>query len=759
MFTAIGQLAVRFRWLVVAIWLAGTAAAVSFLPSLASVTQSGNSAFLPASAPSERAANLARAFGQAGLTNGVTVTAVVARQGAPLSGGDQATIARLRAALARVSTVTQVQDLGRSPDGSAEQLEVLAADQADATPLITNIRRAISAAPTLPGLEVHLAGSTAAQVDSAAKAGSTGGQVQLVSVVFIIALLLFIFRAPLAPLITLTPAFIVVVASGQLIAEASRAGLKISVLAQLMLIVLVLGAGTDYGLFLVFRVREELRGGLSPKQAVVQAVSRVGEPLSFSAATVIAALLSLLLATFEIYSGLGIPLAIGIGLMLLAGLTLLPALLAIFGRAVFWPSATRTGHDRSGAWARVCSRVVRRPAVTLLVGLLLFSGLAVAATGYQASGFAGAPTAPAGSDSAAGNALLAAHFPKSATNPMYLIYVLARPAWVDPQPLVAAWKQLQAAPEFSHVTGPLNPNGIPLSATDLLHLHAVLGPAQALPPVPPPGSTASLAAYQAYRDTASYVSQNGRSIQFVTSLSIGDPSSTAAIQAVPAIRARAHHTASAIGAVRNGVAGVAPIFFDISSISGSDLARVIPIAIIVIGILLGLVMRSLVAPLYLVASVALSYLAALGLAVIVFIDLGGGGLVFVLPFLMFVFLLALGEDYNILVMTRIREETRDLPLPAAVTRALRTTGTTITSAGLVLAGTFTVLAVVGGNGADGSEVRNIGFGLALGILMDTFLVRTLLVPSMVVLLGRWNWWPSRRSSWAQVRSVTAQPVK
>src|SRR6266516_4445759 len=175
MFTAIGQLAVRFRWLVVAIWLAGTAAAVSFLPSLASVTQSGNSAFLPASAPSERAANLARAFGQAGLTNGVTVTAGE-RRALPRDDGDQATIARLRAALARVSTVTQVQDLGRSPDGSAEQLEVLAADQADATPLITNIRRAISAAPTLPGLEVHLAGSTAAQVDSAAKAGSTGGQ-------------------------------------------------------------------------------------------------------------------------------------------------------------------------------------------------------------------------------------------------------------------------------------------------------------------------------------------------------------------------------------------------------------------------------------------------------------------------------------------------------------------------------------------------------------------------------------------------------
>src|SRR5437660_952968 len=152
----------------------------------------------------------------------------------------------------------------------------------------------------------------------------------------------------LAPLITLIPAFLAVAISGPLVAEAAQHGLKVSPLAQILLIVLVLGAGTDYGLFLVFRVRENLRSGLERKEAVIAAVERVGESITFSAATVIAALLSLLAATFEFYSDLGIPLAIGIGVMLLAGLTLLPALMAIFGRAVFWPSKTLAGTGKAG---------------------------------------------------------------------------------------------------------------------------------------------------------------------------------------------------------------------------------------------------------------------------------------------------------------------------------------------------------------------------------------------------------------------------
>jgi putative drug exporter of the RND superfamily len=151
--------------------------------------------------------------------------------------------------------------------------------------------------------------------------------------------------------------------------------------------------------------------------------------------------------------------------------------------------------------------------------------------------------------------------------------------------------------------------------------------------------------------------------------------------------------------------------------------------------------------------VGLSYLAALGLAVLVFVIIGGqGGINFVLPLFMFIFIMALGEDYNILVMSRIREEAHSMPLPDAVRRAVQATGTTVTSAGLILAGTFAVLTATGG-----TQVQEIGVGLAVGVLLDTFLVRTLLVPSTVVLFGRWNWWPSKLAIDAEDSAAPNEP--
>jgi RND superfamily putative drug exporter len=253
-----------------------------------------------------------------------------------------------------------------------------------------------------------------------------------------------------------------------------------------------------------------------------------------------------------------------------------------------------------------------------------------------------------------------------------------------------------------------------------------------------------LASYDAYRATSGFVSADGRTVQFEVTLKAGDQGSTAALNATPEIRSVVGTAARRSGATASGLAGEASALYDVSSTSNADLVYIVPVAIVAIGILLALVLRSLVAPLYLIISVALSYLAALGVSTLVFIDIAGnGGLTFILPFLMFIFLLALGEDYNILVMTRIREEAHKRPLREAVVAAIGVTGPTVTAAGLVLVGTFAVLAFAGGGGPGGSQVQDIGFGLAIGILMDTFLVRTLLVPSTVALLGRWNWWPLR----------------
>jgi RND superfamily putative drug exporter len=633
------------------------------------------------------------------------------------------------------------------------------------TDLVKNLRSSITAAGPPAGMQVHLAGELAINVDQQKQSGNTGSQVQGAAFLFILILLFLIFRSILAPFITVIPALLSVTIAGPIIGELGNHGLKVSSLSQLLLIVLVLGAGTDYGLFLVFRVRENMRNGQANHDAVVNALTKVGESITFSALTVVAALLSLLAATFQIYSQLGIPLAIGIGVMLLAGLTLLPALLAIFGKAAFWPSKPKPGGETSGIWGRVASRVVKRPAAALLIGVIVFGALSAAVTAYQSAGFGGTISAPAGSDSAAGTDLMNKYFPATAANPTNLVYKLATPAWDNASAIATATTQLEASKELTGVTGPLNPiGGTGFTPAEYTQLHTLLGsgtlPATA-PPVPAAAAQAGITAtqwaqaYQLYRATSQFVSADGKTIQFQTSLAAGDPSTTAALNAVPAVRTAAEAVVPTLHATDSGVTGEAPALYDISSISNSDLAHVIPIAIIVIGVLLALVMRSLVAPLYLIASVALSYFAALGLAVIVFIEIGGsGGITFILPFLLFIFLLALGEDYNILVMTRIREEAHHLPLREAVSRAVAVTGTTVTSAGLVLAGTFAVFAVVGGRGAGGSQIVDVGAGLAIGVIMDTFVVRTVLVPCTVVLLGRWNWWPSKLS----VDSPAPDPV-
>jgi RND superfamily putative drug exporter len=201
-----------------------------------------------------------------------------------------------------------------------------------------------------------------------------------------------------------------------------------------------------------------------------------------------------------------------------------------------------------------------------------------------------------------------------------------------------------------------------------------------------------------------------------------------------------------VHAVAQGVFGIQLFAYDVNQLSSSDLWHIIPVVAVLIALLLALVLRSAVAPPYLVSSVVLSYLAALGLTALVFVHLGGqDGINFVLPFLMFVFLMALGSDYNVLVMTRIREEAHRTNTRAAVRAAIDATGTTVTTAGLILCGTFAVLAFAGG-GSGGGQIQQIGYGVAFGVVMDTFVVRTILVPAFVVLLGRWNWWPSRLSN-------------
>jgi RND superfamily putative drug exporter len=750
LFTVLARAVVRFRWLVVAVWIALIVFTSGAFPSLSSEVNNDNSQFLPATTPSSRAASLAAPI-LGSVNNNSEVTIVAEHAGGAIDAADQAALARVIVAARSVNRVSSVRELAVSADGSAVQILLRArVNQADITrqkTLITSLEGALVNARPPPGLVLKLAGQVATNVANQVSSQSTGNKTQLFSFVFIIVLLLVIFRSALAPLITLLPAGVSLLVSTRLIGELGAHGLKISEITELLLIILILGAGTDYGLFLVFRVREEIRRGMDGRAAVEHALVRVGESITASAGTVILALLTLLLASFGIYHDLGIPLAIGVAVILLAGLTLLPALLAIFGKAAFWPTHVAAGETRDGAWGTIAARLIRRPALTLTVGVLLFGALAVAALGYHSSGFGGAAGAPKGSNAAAGNALVARHFPQSSANPANLIFRYGTPVWDKPGEVALAEASLRASGQFTALLGPLSPNGTTLSPAAYARLHALLGnPLKLATTRPASDSNVSTVDYNAYRSSSAFVGADGLVIQFEASLQAGGQQSTAALNATPRIRSAVTQAANRSGATESGVAGEAAALYDISAISNNDLLNIVPVAIVAIALLLAVVLRSLVAPLYLIVSVAFSYLAALGVSTLVFIDIAGdSGLTFILPFLMFIFLLALGEDYNILVMTRIREEAKALPLREAVIRAVGRTGSTVTSAGLVLAGTFGVLAVVAGSSASGSQVRAIGFGLAIGILMDTFVVRTLLVPATVTLLGRWNWWPAAMS--------------
>lgn len=738
LFARIGRFSVRYRWAVIVVWMVATALAVHFFPSLSSVANNNNSAFLPSNSPSLQAAQLGAPFERGSLP---TSLLVAVRTDRPLSLADQASITRAEKTIATLPGVVGVRDQGISGDGKARKALVTASAKffgGGATPFVDRIRLTLARTGVPAGLQLHLTGQLATSVDNQRSSDKTLRNSQKYSVIFILILLFLVFRSALAPLVTLLPVGLSLILAGPVIAEASKHGVQVSDVTQIMLSVLLLGAGTDYGLFLVFRVREELRRGRAPDEAVAYSLSWVGESITFSAATVVVALLCLLFASFGFYHGLGPALAIGLVITLISALTLLPALLSIFGRVLFWPSSVRAGTFRNGLWGNIAGRIVRHPVPTVVAGVVVFGALASFATGYTPGGFTDNGTTSTTSDSALGTTALTSHFPAAQANPTNILMQFSSPVWTHPATLETIGRGLEGSGSFSAVSGPLNPNGQPIAPAELVRLHRELGPALALPPVAPPKMTVPASAYNAYRATAQFISPDGSTVQYYTTLATGLPTSNAAMHAIPSIRRSVANVARSVGAVNSGVAGEAAASYDVSNISTTDLQHIVPIVLLCILILLAIVLRSLVAPLYLIVSVGLSYLASLGLAVLLFIHVGGGsGLTFILPFMLFIFVMSLGEDYNILMMSRIREEAHVSDLPSAITRALGATGGTITSAGLILAGTFGVLAAL-----TTGQIQQLAFTIAAGILMDTFLVRTLLLPSTVAILGRWNWWPS-----------------
>ena len=536
---------VRFRFAVIAGWVLVLAASLAALPSLGSEVNSDPSLFLSGSARSVQAQALGAPLLGTRTTSKVTI--VAATSGGQLTSADVVAITREAKLARQVAGVQSVKYVALSPAGNAVQLTAAvsrdASDVAGLKPVVAALQATFPQAGAPPGLQLHLAGQAATNAANNASSSKAMRRIALLTIALIIVLLLIVLRSPVAVAITFIPSVVTLLVSEQFIAGLGAHGLQVSSVTQTLLTVLILGAGTDYGLFLVYRFREELRVAATEDQstghdAVVRALTRVGASITASAGTVILALLTLLFAGFGLYHDLGVPLALGIAVMLLAGLTLLPALLAVSAR---WMFPGRTGHaaeeHENGLWGRVAARAVRRPAAVLVIGVLIFAALGLAATGYKTASLSRSTTAAAGSDAALGNAILASDFPQSSASPSDLILRYATPVWDHPQDLVTAADQLRDSGLFTGLAGPLDPNGTSLSPAGYATAHAALGDPRRLPLAEPASTGVPASLYNAYRASAQYVSPDGLTVRFAAGLAAGPQQSTAGMNATPAVRA------------------------------------------------------------------------------------------------------------------------------------------------------------------------------------------------------------------------------
>ncbi|HEX9352933.1 MAG TPA: MMPL family transporter [Streptosporangiaceae bacterium] len=528
------------------------------------------------------------------------------------------------------------------------------------------------------GMSVHIAGPLGSAADSANAFKGIDSTLLYATLTVVIVLLLITYRSPVLWLLPVISAGISLTSAQAVIyLLAVHAGLTVNAQSAGILYVLVFGAGTDYALLLIARYREELRRHEDRHEAMAEALCRAGPAILASATTVVLGLLTLLVAEVNSTKGLGPVLAIGIVVALAAMMTLLPALLVICGRWIFWPVKPRYGSAEpttSGFWARVGRNIARRPRVVWVTTALVLGAMALGTIGLKASGLTNAESFRGQPDSVVGQSVLARHFPAGAGQP---VVVIGRAS--DSAQLVSAFR---ATPGITGVT----------------------------PPVPRAG--------QAYlQGTLTHA-----------------PDSQAGYATIDRVRSALHGIPGAHALVGGNTA----INLDVQRAAAHDRQVIIPLILAVVFVVLALLLRAIVAPVMLLATVVLSFAAALGVSALVFdhvFNFGGADTSF--PLFVFVFLVALGIDYNIFLMTRVREEARRRGTRNGSVVGLAATGGVITSAGAVLAGTFAALGTL-----PVTFLAELGFAVAFGVLLDTLVVRSVLVTALNLDIGRWLWWPS-----------------
>ena len=659
----------RGKYVVALFWLVVLATSFSLAGKLMGAEKNDSTAYLPGSAESTKVLNEEGAF----LAPN-TFSAIVVFQRLPaLSVADRAAIAQDARAFARAEPLGgPVVGPFWSRDGQAAQVVVpldLGANGWDhAAAAVDKLKRIAAGSP---GLTVDVTGPAGNAADSSNAFKGIDGTLLYAAAGVVIFILLLTYRSPVLWFLPVLSAGIALTTAEAIIyLFATHAGLVVNAESAGILTVLVFGAGTDYALLLVARYREELRRHADRHEAMAVALRRAGPAIVASASTVIAGLLCLLAAETNSTKGLGPVAAIGVVVALAAMLTLLPALLVIAGRWIFWPTRPTLGSPEptaAGVWARVGSGISRHPRRVWVGTVVALGALAVGIVGLHADGLTEKQSFTTQVPSVTGEEVLARHFPAGAGSPVVVI------ANADKTGQVQA--ALAATPGIVAVAPPVAKNG-------LVYLQGTMSYN--------PDSAPAYATVERVRD---------------------------AVHPIPGADAK--------------VGGDSAVNLDVENAARHDRDIIIPIILVVVFAILALLLRALLAPLVLVATVGLSFAAALGVSAQVFAHVFGvGASDSALPLFVFVFLVALGIDYNIFLMTRVREETHTQGTRNGALTALAATGGVITSAGLVLAGTFAVLGTL-----PVTAFAQIGFAVAFGVLLDTLVVRSILVTALNLDLG------------------------
>ena len=751
---------------VIAAWAVVGVIIILTAPPLSEVTTNNQEDFLPGDSESRRALELVSEKYPRG--QGVPAIVVFHRPEG-LSDADLAAVAEVDAALqadGAPDDIESVLSLSGSPEAASA---LLAPDGTTVTTIVTItgspaaerfgdvvswIREQAQAGVEDIGLTVALTGPAGIVSDAVKVFGTFDFRVTLFTVLLVLVLLLLIYRSPALALLPLAGVgWTLLVAQSLAATLADNLGLSLNGQVTALMSVLMFGAGTDFTLFIVARYREELRRQPDRWRAMQESLRRIGPAIASSGGTTIAAMLALLLATFGSFQAMGPVLAMAIFLMLIAGLTLIPALTVLLGRAAFWPGRMHvTGTERSRIWSWVANLVTRRPVATFAATLVLLVVFAAGTPSLKPS-FSFIDGFPDDAESKIGAQILDDSFGAGELAPtnIFVNTTDVDGSLVDLDRLTQA---VAAVPGVTRVSGPTRPTG-DAPAVDAAALQAAipqLPPAvREGPPSGPPGGAPAMGApanvdpqtqavLETYFAGRRFVSPDGTTARLDVVMA-DHPYETPAIDRIIDIRAVAR-SASAGTSLANAeimVGGPTALQTDARAAVNRDMAVIGPVVVILIWVILLLLLRSVVAASYLVGSVLLSFLSAVGLSVVIFQNImGHPGVGYQNPVWMFIFLAALGADYNILIISRVREEIQARGLVEGVRVAVAQTGGVITSAGLILAGTFSVLTTF-----PLRDIYQLGFAVMLGVLMDTFIVRALFVPSIVLLLRRWNWWPSR----------------